>query len=492
MAGFLHSCDKDFLETAPTNAISDIDVFNSVDGAQTVIDGILRDMRSFSLAGNHDEYGVKSLDLAAELGGEDIVIQTFHWMGWDYQLDNNLATYRRVLFAWRMNYRIISNANSILANIDDMPAADENFRQNVKAQALALRAYGYYNLALRFQHTYSLDPDAPGVPIYTEPTQEGKGRSSLSEVYDRIIDDLETAITLFEEYPFSRRHISHLNLNVAHGIRAQVALEMEDWTNAANHALAARDGMSLNSRSQYASGFDNHTQMNWIWGLEVNDEQSTIYRSWFAHMDMTIDGYAPFSPKVTFNLLYDKMQDGDIRKELIDPDADFTTEDWWFGYSEDGDGNPIVDTRFSYANLKFSAHGDKEFAADYVMMRPEEMLLIEAEARARLGQDGQAQGLIGDLRAVRYDHTPDPVNLTGDALIEEIILERRFELWGEGRRFFDIRRLQIPLDRTGGNHVPANALFLELPANSNRFIYRIPISEIDANDNIGPGDQNPI
>lgn len=42
---------------------------------------------------------------------------------------------------------------------------------------------------------------------------------------------------------------------------------------------------------------------------------------------------------------------------------------------------------------------------------------------------------------------------TGQALIDEIMVQRRVELWGEGFRFLDLKRLNLPLDRTVGFYV---------------------------------------
>ena len=141
--------------------------------------------------------------------------------------------------------------------------------------------------------------------------------------------------------------------------------------------------------------------------------------------------------------------------------------------------------------FKFAAGGDKEFAADYVMMRPEEMLLIEAEARVRKGnEDMQAQTLLKELRDNRYS-SPVTVDQTGTALLNEILFERRIELWGEGFRGLDIKRLKIAVDRNNSNHNPVVAGKMTVPAESKYYIYQIPQDEIDANDNIGESDQNP-
>jgi hypothetical protein len=462
------SCSEDYLETSPTNKISDQDVFKTADGAQTVIDGVLRDMREYR--SNHDQFGVKAIDLAIDLMGEDIAVGRFHWFGWDHRLENRNATYRRTNYIWRQFYRIIYNMNEVINKIDDATASDDKIKGNLKAQALTLRGYAYFQLVQLYQHTYKGHEEDAGVPVYTEFIIEGGPREKVKDVYTRITADLDEAITLFASNDKARRHISDPTAKVAKGIRARVALVMNDWAKAAQMASEARTGSSIMTPAEYSKGFDSHVEQNWMWGLEINDEQSTIYASWFSHMDLTIGGYAGlgYSPKYMSLALYNQMNDNDVRKSRI---------------VNQGSGK--------LANLKFaSGNGGKEFAADYVMMRPEEMLLIEAEAKARQGNDADAQALLKELRDNRYA-VAEAVTATGQALLDEILLERRIELWGEGFRLLDIKRLKIALDRTGSNHTSSIAFNMQLPAESEKFLYKIPQDEIDSNNNITETDQNP-
>jgi starch-binding outer membrane protein, SusD/RagB family len=466
------SCSEDYLETAPTNQISDKVVFQTVEGAQTVIDGVLRDMRSHHGAANmHDQFGVKAVDLAVDLMGEDIAVERFHWFGADYRFENRTATDTRPIYVWSLFYRIISNVNGVINQIDEAASESENLRKNLKAQALTLRAYSYFQLVRLFQHTYSGHENAPGVPVYTEATTAGKPRSTVAEVYRQITADLQEAVRLFEESSLPRRHISDPTLNVAKGLWARVALEMREWQTAAEMASAARQGFQVMTPEKYSLGFDNYTQQNWMWGLEVNNEQSTTYASWFSHVDWSIGGYCGYglSPK-SFSLeLYNRMDDNDVRKKLIDASSIET-------------GRLIP--------KKFSAGDDKGFAADLVLMRPEEMLLIEAEASARLNDNKRAGTLLKELRDNRYDQ-PVSVTSSGVTLLNEILLERRIELWGEGFRGFDLQRLKLDVNRNNSNHNPVVARTMTLPAESEKFIYQIPQTEIDANPNITEDDQNP-
>ena len=70
---------------------------------------------------------------------------------------------------------------------------------------------------------------------------------------------------------------------------------------------------------------------------------------------------------------------------------------------------------------------------------------------------------------------------TGADLLEEIYFNRRIELWGEGHRFFDLKRLNLPVDRRNSNHNSAIALEMLIPAGDVRWEFLIPRDELNAN-----------
>jgi len=78
---------------------------------------------------------------------------------------------------------------------------------------------------------------------------------------------------------------------------------------------------------------------------------------------------------------------------------------------------------------------------------------------------------------------------TGQALIDEIMVQRRVELWGEGFRWYDLKRLNLPLDRTGSNQTVAVAGFMEVAVGDNKWTWPIPQDEMDSNNLMV---QNPI
>ena len=127
-------------------------------------------------------------------------------------------------------------------------------------------------------------------------------------------------------------------------------------------------------------------------------------------------------------------------------------------------------------------------------MRVPEMLLIEAESAARLGNETEARRILNEdfmsYRDKSYNCTKTGLELgklttdeTG-SLLEEIILQRRIELWGEYGRIYDIKRLRQGFVRTAEMGHPITALLTSLKTNdpeSFDWVLTIPQAEMDAN-----------
>jgi hypothetical protein len=255
-------------------------------------------------------------------------------------------------------------------------------------------------------------------------------------------------------------------------------LQMEDWANAATYANKARTGYAPMTTGQYLAGFSSITNPEWMWGMQVINDQSTILASFFSHVDVTVFGYAQAGnqqKKIT-KALYDQIPASDVRKSV------FTAP------GAGGGTNP------DYNQRKFRVADPSSWAADYLFMRAGEMYLIEAEALARQNQDPQARTVLETLVKAR-NAAYSAAGFSGAALVNEVLLQRRIELWGEGFSLLDIKRLKTGLNRpTGaGNHGAPNLNpnIVTMPDQDPRFLMKIPQREIDANESMTTADQNP-
>jgi len=493
LAFVVSSCEEEFLETAPTDQLEAGTMFESLEGAEAALNGMYRYMYVFDpVYGNHDAFGHMAVNVDMGMLGQDMVghVLAHGWFGQMYawrvhrNADGGMTQLR-----WYVYYKVILNANMIITNAPQIEEALPSDVNRLVAQAKGARAFAYYQLAQLYAPAYHVNPDAPAVPIYTEPSEEGNPRSSLREVYEQIETDLDQAIELFDGST-AQVHKSHISLPVIHGLYARTALSKGEWDVARQHAETAInlsgaslftvddfpprfEGLATYSRNQL---FNNVGADEWMWGMEINEEQATIFASFFSHMDPLTFSYAQLGNQKLISHgeegLYHRMSDTDVRKNLwADPE-----------YAE----SYVV----PYCQLKFVTQRDGSWEGDYVFMRLAEMYLIKAEAEARDGQHGDAAQTLYELMQHRDPEYELSTN-TGQELIDEIMFHRRVELWGEGFNWIDLKRTGQPLDRRNKGHSEQLAITLYEEADTDRWLWLIPTDEINANDAISSGDQNP-
>ena len=111
------------------------------------------------------------------------------------------------------------------------------------------------------------------------------------------------------------------------------------------------------------------------------------------------------------------------------------------------------------------------------------MYYIEAEADYHLGKIAEAQQLIYDANKDR-DPALTKSTKTGDDLLDEIKLYRRFDLWGEGYDWFDCKRWGSTIVRKtwadGGSFLKAYVGTIK-PGDANQWTWVIPERETQYN-----------
>ncbi|MDX5437017.1 MAG: RagB/SusD family nutrient uptake outer membrane protein, partial [Pontibacter sp.] len=267
---------------------------------------------------------------------------------------------------------------------------------------------------------------------------------------------------------------------------------MQDWATAAQYANEARANYALMSEKDYMSGFNSIDNVEWMWGSAQISDQTTYFASFFAYMSANFSSTNIRSnPKAINSALYAKISDTDVRKQMWDPtptavkDAAGKT----VGYDVNGYEVPSNYAAKPYMNRKFLAEGGASSIGDVPYMRASEMLLIEAEALARQGKDAEAAALLTELVSAR-DAEAAEITLTGQELIDAILVQRRIELWGEGFRFFDLKRTNSALNRNGANHsATLTSNLFDMPAGDKQWQWLIPQDELNANKNMV---QNPL
>lgn len=468
------SCKKDFLETFPTTAVAATEAIASTQNGYAALNGIHRNM--FTQYDQQGEAGEGSINIFRDLMGEDIVYPLANgsagligFLQWNSHRNVNSADLR---FVYRFYYRIIANANVLINGIDGASGLDAD-KKIIKGQALAYRAWAHFQLVQLWGKRYdkATKPNNQlGVPLLLTNTLDGQPRATVEAVYTQVNKDLDDAMNLLSAYTRTGSAAkSNLNSNVVKGIKARVALTQQEWDIAATNAVAARAGFPLMDTTSYKSGFNNLTNPEWIWGSRQIDDHNTFFFSYFAYISANFNSTViRTQPRAINATLFNMIPVTDVRKRMWDLT---------------GANVPVPPggAKVPYQNRKFLSQSSSSSVGDVPYMRAAEMYLIEAEAKARLGQDAAAQAALFTLVKARNPNYVLSTN-TGQALVDEIIFNRRIELWGEGFRFTDLKRQDLPLNRNGiPNHLPALVFVFDIPAGDKQWQWLFPQDEINAN-----------
>ena len=461
---------EEYLETSSSSDITDELMYTDVSGAQYVLSGVYRYMRA---ASQNTGGGVLTTlrNCVAAYGDEMCCIRignTFnYWYDHDYNYELINTNASTPSLNWSYFYTMIVNVNSILENLD-AANGDETEKDYIRGQCLAIRGYSYFWLVRLFAPP--VDSEL-GVPIYTSVNVEGNPRSTVAEVYTQIKSDLNDAITYLDGYQRADKH--YIDKQVAQGMLAYAYLTHEEWELAAEMANEARQGFTLMTREEFRSGQNDENLDEWMWDFTQTDDQKLSWASplrfWGTYGGIDPD-YKTWAGRFFIS--------GNLASQFEETDVRYQFYDYKEAYIEINE----TDTVYYTATDKFweSYREEDYMMGDVCWMRAAEMYLIEAEGLLRSGDPEAAKTVLNELQTTR-EATPT------EATLDNILMERSKELYGEGYAYFDLIRNGLPVERT----YPQRS-YTGMPANDWSWIQQIPADEIAANPNISEADQNPI
>jgi hypothetical protein len=465
------SCKEEFLQTEPTefisaNQIAEASALNP--GLQSAnVSGIYATMYGAGSGGTtgHDDFGHKSYDIYGDLLSGDMALTSVIY-GWfrtiteftttqDYTVDDNYQ-------AWRFYYRLIFAANTVIDGLGGSNAIPGTASGRwYMGQAKAMRAFSYFYLAQYYQNEYNATEKI--LPLYTNTTDPNLPKSTAADVYALMIKDLTDAQSLLSD--FSRASKTEVNATVAKGMLAYVHGAMGN--NAAMKTVTAdviaNGGFRIMTGTEVLGGFNNVGTSTWMWGVDITTDSKLGLISWWGQMDKYTYSYAwAGDVKGMDKGLYDGIPATDVRK------AQFSVADKLAPMGKFYHPNKVIG-------------GQRTIDADYIYMRVEEMYLLNAEACAKTGDEAGARKSLKAIMALRIPDASYIDALTGKALLDEIYLQTRIELWGEGKSYLSLKRNKGTVNR-GTNHLK----FVGTPIlyNDPRLTLKIPIQEVQNNPNL--------
>ena len=476
----LSSCSDDYLDTEPTSSVSEQAAMSTADNLMAAINGMHRNMYTRQNR-SQGQNGYTAQLIFSDVMGDDVIFPSTG-NGWFVSairwLHTNNESASDISYPWLFWYSMARNANTIIT-YGEKASGDLELKENAIGQAYAYRAFSYFQLVQIYGKRYVAgEANAnPGIVVRLDPTDIGpKARATVAEVYEQIWKDLDKAEELLEGK--DQANVSHFSVNNVRGLKARVALVQQNYAKAAEYAALARTPFKLMSREEYMEGFNNYNNPEWMWGIKIVSDQTDYFGNFHAYMSRNYSStQIRLAPKVMNVNLYNAFPNSDVRKELVDTTGEHASLKLPRNFS-----------RHPYTSQKFLAQSFSISLGDVPFMRAAEMYLIEAEAKYKLGNEDGSKLILKQLIQARDNEFSD-FTKTGEEYYEEILLNRRIELWGEGFRFFDLKRLGLPLNRKDANQntTVINNLYTIEP-NDPRWQWLIPRQEINSNPLI---EQNP-
>ena len=409
-----------------------------------------------------DDFGYPCIALGQDLNAGDVtnIVSDYDWFSVAHEWSDRTPTYANPMIRLGLFYRVIYATKDVLDFIPD--DTDNAELKNKRGQAKAIRAFSYLSLAPYFQFKYKGNEGQPSVPLITKNTDpRNNPRAPFSVLYESIINDLTDAIVDLEGY--SRTNKGIIDQQVAYGLRARAYLYMEEWDKAAQDAEKALEGYTPYAMSELTvPGFNDASDHNWMWALLLPDDivNPRSLATWPSQIgSFSGEGYVAYAGiyRSINVLLWNKISATDVRKKWwLDENKTspylegLTWRDEAKGINYTGQaiaGADIADVKApmdKYTNVKFGQRagvGSPYNSGDWCMMRAEEMLLIKAEATAKAGNLGAGKQILENFVKTYRDPSYTSTAGTVEVFENEVWLQRRIELWGEGFSMADVMRL---------------------------------------------------
>lgn len=438
---------------------------------------IVSQLNNFVLGGDrHFDWGYASVMHVRDIMTGDLTVAETAYDGYkcwalnQYMGDNYIYSQ----FLWYYYRNMVYTINQ---NLEALDKIDEDVEAE-KAVAYAYRALTYLDWAQMYEflpNEVTRPITAAGndvtnrtVPILDKPVYHydtiSVPRATREEMAAFILSDLDKAEAGIVSLNNASKELPHLD--AVYGLKARLYMWLGDYANAKRYARLAIDCNSghVMTREECLSTTDGfNTPEPWMWAsvMEADDDVvRTGILNWTSWMSPEAQyGYsAAGATSMIDAAMYNRMSNSDFRKLMFKAPA---------GH-ELASKVPYIDAYVAnnlleYAAIKFRPNDGDAYsysvgsASAYPIMRIEEMYFIEAEAAEHL-TPGEGVALLNEFMTNYRDESYKYNSNYG--AIDEILFQKRVELWGEGQSFFDYKRLNMSVTRGyEGTNVAADRTF---------------------------------
>ncbi|MCJ8208948.1 RagB/SusD family nutrient uptake outer membrane protein [Mucilaginibacter sp. RS28] len=422
------SACKKGLDLNPISQATTTNSFNTADDAEAAITGVYNTFSS-------QDYYIWDNVYYGDVRSDN------HYSGGDNQEFNQLdllnisPTNSKVYGDWAALYNAILKANLVLQKVPAITDAKltATRKNQIIGEAAFLRAFNYYQLVINWG----------GVPLVltpistTDPSETNTARASVTQVYDQIVSDLQTAVNNLPDTYGSDASVNKARATkgAANALLAKVWAQRPDRDY--NKVLTYCDAV-INSPAGYALV----TNYSDLWDAAHYNSSESILEVQFN--GTTISNWSPgllLPPSIT-NTTWRKFitPSRDLAK-AFDAQGDvvrknqsilFENAPWADEYWSTKVGGSVP---FSYKWRNF-VNGNS-ISRQY-LLRLADIILLKAEAQNALGRPAEAATTLNIVRKRAGLQNTTATTQADMALAVEN--ERRLELTQEAQRWYDLVR----------------------------------------------------
>lgn len=454
------ACNKEKLSPTPPTSISAADAFGN---AQRVLQQTLG---MYSAVKSSNFYAGR-YQVNIDIRGEEFLSLTLNVQAglatWDFTVSPSSD---EVQLTWQEAYAAINRSNVVFDGVEASTVVSAAQKKQYQGEARFIRALCHYALVTLYARPYWDGNGAKdGIPLRLQAEISGGNnklkRSTVAEVYTQILKDLdfaETNLPLTYASPYDRTTRAHRNTAIA--LKTRVYLSMRQYDKV---IVEANKIVSASAPFKATTGVPN----------QLSPTISAVFSSPYTTDESILSfAFTTLDAPTTAGIFYNPPLNGSGHYPL-NPAGIIANTGWKATDARRALTQVRLPGPSTWLSNKWPKNPSNE--ADYMnVIRYAEVLLNLSEAIVRQNNtvDPRAVEL---LNAIRQRSDPTTVfTVAGFAtpqdLLDQIAIERRIELLGEGFRSFDRLRLGQPL--LGKGQVPT------ITASDIQYIWPIPLNEL--------------
>lgn len=459
------SCSDDFLAFEPFDLITEEEFLGTPEAAQQALNSAYAALASGGFMGGQT-WMIAEL-MADNINGDPNILTNGDWRAhYTRTTDIFLGTTRSFLAD---GARVYGRGHYLLERFDLVNGLSEADRKRMTAEIRFLRGVAMFEIVRIFAQPfgYTADNSHQGIPIHLRYATEPVDPSTVAQVYQQIISDLQAA-----EADLPESNGNYATTWAAKGYLAKVYFQMNDFQNAYNKANEVINSGRFPFDPVLENRFSLQGTTEAVFQLASTNTTGNAGGNIVNNAGGTLAGQYRLNPNTNTAQAF---LSGDAYAEATAVPADLRGQKWF-----------IVAADGLYACNKFETSTARNDIWNVPILHITELKLIRAESAAELGSNLEVA--VQDLRDIQNRAQVSQTSTGASAvnIVIEARRQRRIELIAEGNRFHELKRIATATARNKTIVPVSNLRIRNAPWDCNGMVCQWPDSELSANPNMRP------